>query len=97
MDGSGDLFVVGSFGGTANVGAAVLVSAGGTDWAVAKLSAAAGAPLFAGSLGGTGNDVAMAGSGNAYVTGYFEGTVICPSGPLNSAGLTDALLVKLAL
>ncbi len=60
-------------------GGGAMTSAGGTDWVVAKLSGAAGAHLFSGRLGGTGNDtglgLALDGSGNRYLTGSFESSL----------------------
>jgi hypothetical protein len=101
VDAAGEVHLVGKFTGTADFGGGAMTSAGGADWVVAKLSGAAGAHLFSGRLGGTGNDtglgLALDGSGNRYITGSFESSMTCAGAALTSAGLTDALLVKLPL
>lgn len=78
MDGAGSVIVAGTFQGTTDFGTGPLVSAGSWDIVVAKYSAA-GSPLWAKRMGGTGDDLGYAlsvdASGNSYVSGYFQGTV----------------------
>jgi hypothetical protein len=84
VDGAGEVCVTGWFSGTVNfdpgTGAANLTSssAGGEENTfVAKLSPA-GALIWAGALGmgcpSHGNGIAVDSAGNAFVTGFFEGT-----------------------
>ncbi len=99
VDAAENLHVVGHFSGTVDFGGGPMVSAGGKDWVVAKLSGATGGHLLSVRLGGPGEDmglgIARDGTGNLYVSGSFDGSVDCGGKTLSSAGLTDALLVKL--
>ena len=83
--------------GTVAMVGAIQNVVGQSDVFVAKYSAA-GAPLWSKSFGGTLNDVgtavALDGSGNVVVTGYFQGTVDFGSGPLPAAS-GDAFLLNL--
>jgi hypothetical protein len=82
VDGSGDVYTTGSFGGTADfdpgAGTSNLTSAGNGDVFVSKLDGS-GSFVWAVQLGGTGSDAAFGafvdGSGNVYTTGVFQGTV----------------------
>jgi hypothetical protein len=84
VDGSGDVLVTGQFTGSVDFGTGRLTTAGGNDVFVARYSAA-GAPLWARRFGGlitdVGSGVAVDGSGNVLVTGYFAGTVDFGPGP----------------
>jgi hypothetical protein len=102
IDGSGNIYVGGYFGGTVNVGGkGSLTSAGNRDLFVAKYTAA-GRYSWAFRAGGTGDDlcnsVAADGSGNVYVTGTFEGTVDFNPGTgttnLTSAGGADIFVAR---
>ncbi|HEX9148549.1 MAG TPA: hypothetical protein VF958_05230, partial [Thermoanaerobaculia bacterium] len=97
VDGAGDVAVSGYFSGSADFGSGVLTSAGGSDAFVAKYSSN-GAPVWSRRFGGTGTDRALGigadGSNNLVLTGYFCATVDFGGGPLTSAGLADAFLVK---
>ncbi|MBK7338438.1 MAG: SBBP repeat-containing protein [Saprospirales bacterium] len=105
LDGSGNIQVTGSFNGTADFdpSAAVvnLVSAGSTDVFIGKYDVA-GAYLWANRMGGTAADIGIAvaldGTGNAYITGSFNGTAdFDPSAAvanLVSAGNTDIFIGK---
>ena len=104
-DGSGNLYVTGNFGGTVDfdpsAGTANLTSAGGNDVFVAKYTSS-GVYVWAKSMGGTGDDygisLAIDGSGNVVVTGYFNGTADFDPGAgtanLTSAGNTDIFVAK---
>jgi hypothetical protein len=80
LDSSGNVYTTGYFTGTANFnpgGAFNLTSAGGWDSFVSKWNAN-GAFLWAGRMGGTGDDaaygIAVDPTGNIYTTGFFTGT-----------------------
>ncbi|MDY6986929.1 MAG: SBBP repeat-containing protein, partial [Thermodesulfobacteriota bacterium] len=97
-DGSGNSLVTGSFEGTATFGAGEanetsLTSAGGPDIFVAKY-ASSGALLWAKQAGGAdydeGEGIAIDGSGNCLVTGFFEGTATFGAGEANETTLTSA-------
>ncbi|HLE38480.1 MAG TPA: SBBP repeat-containing protein, partial [Acidimicrobiia bacterium] len=107
VDGSGNVYVIGSFYGTADfdpdpVVTFNLVSAGESDVFVVKLDAAGGL-VWADQLGGISGDassgVAVDASGNVYATGYFQGTADFDPGAgfsgLTSAGFFDGFVVKL--
>jgi hypothetical protein len=90
LDATGAAYVTGRFSGTvAFDGSHSLTSAGGTDAFVLKLDPS-GNVVYATAAGGSGNDVgidlAVDGSGQAYVTGYFSGTASFGSINLTSAG-----------
>ncbi len=97
VDGSGNVVVTGSFVGTANFGGANLVSAGGYDVFVAKYNAA-GVHQWSQRFGGTSDDqgraVAVDGSGNTAVMGYYQGTVNFGGGNLVSAGSYDIFVAR---
>ncbi|HEX5134418.1 MAG TPA: hypothetical protein VFW81_03410 [Thermoanaerobaculia bacterium] len=97
VDGAGDVAVAGYFSGSADFGSGVLTSAGGTDAVVAKYSSN-GTAVWSRRFGGTGTDRALGigadASNNLVLTGYFCVTVDFGGGPLTSAGLADAFLVK---
>src|SRR5205814_370722 len=99
-DPSGNVAVAGSFEGTVDFGTGPMTSSGFKDGVVAKCSAA-GVPLWAKSYGERNDDeealgVAMDGSGNVVVTGYFKQTVDFGTGPLTAAGgyLGDVFVAK---
>ncbi|MBK9256192.1 MAG: SBBP repeat-containing protein [Saprospiraceae bacterium] len=106
VDGSGNVYTTGNFAGTVDfdpgAGTANLISAGSRDIFVSKLDAN-GNFLWAKSMGGTGDDyaiaIAMDGSGNVYTTGNFAGTVDFDPGAgtanLISAGSRDIFVSKL--
>ena len=97
VDDSGNVVVTGSFNGTVNFGGGGLNSAGSFDIFVAKFSGADGSHLWSKRFGSTYEDeglgVAVDGSGNVVVTGYFWGTVDFGGGELTSAGSSDDIFV----
>ena len=100
LDSSGNVVVTGWFTGTVDFGGDNLTSAGIDDVFVAQFSGADGSHLWSKRFGSTGNDeglgVAVDGSGNVVVTGYFTGTVDFAGGGLTSAGNSDIFVAKLA-
>ena len=106
VDGSGNVYTTGSFSGTADfdpgAGAFDLTSTGASDIFVSKLDSA-GNFVWARQMGGTnsgsGNDVAVDGSGNVYTTGHFRGTADFDPGVgvfnLAFAGRFDMFVSKL--
>jgi hypothetical protein len=103
VDDSGDSFVTGAFEGKAAAFDGIhLASAGRTDVFVARLDRE-GHVAWALAIGGPGADegrgIAIAPSGDLYVTGSFSGTVDFDPGPgraeLIAAGGTDAFLLRL--
>lgn len=106
-DGAGNAYAVGYFQGTVDFdpgpGTTALTSvAGSSDAFVVKLNAA-GTLVWARKVGGPSADhalgVAVDGSGNVYMAGFFSGTADFDPGPatlsLTSAGDQDAFVVKL--
>ncbi|HEX7376310.1 MAG TPA: SBBP repeat-containing protein, partial [Pirellulales bacterium] len=105
VDNAGDVYITGGFdnlaGSPATFGSTSLVSAGADDGFLAKISSA-GSFLWAQSFGGSGDDKAYAvatdSSGNAYVTGYINGTAAIGSGTnaqiLNIGKGQDILVAK---
>ena len=105
LDGSGNVFVTGYFGGTADfdpsASTANLTNAGIQDIFIAKYNSS-GDYVWAKGIGGTGTDqgtsLALDGSGNVVVTGIFYGTAdFDPSASaanLTSAGDYDIFLAK---
>jgi lambda repressor-like predicted transcriptional regulator len=98
VDGSGNVLVTGQFQGTVDFGGGGLTSAGGLDIFVAKFSGANGSHVWSKRFGDTNNDqcfsVAVDGSGNVLVPGFFQGTVDFGGGGLTSAGGFDIFVAK---
>ena len=99
IDASGNAFVAGCFGTTAQFGPTILTAVGGCDIFVAKLDGD-GNWLWAVRAGGAEYDyaagIAVDGAGNAYVTGSFLASSV-DFGPytLASAGGTDVFVAKI--
>jgi hypothetical protein len=79
VDGAGDVLLTGQFLGSINFGGSSLTSAGNEDIFLAKLSGASGGHVWSKRLGSTAPDagygVAVDGSGNVAITGFFAGGV----------------------
>jgi hypothetical protein len=97
VDGSGNVIVTGVFQGSMDFGSVVLTSAGGSDIFLAKYSST-GTLQWAKRIGGVEDDygygVAVDGSGNIALTGYYRGAVDFGGGPLSSVGYTDIFVAK---
>ena len=97
VDGSGNTYVTGAFQGTASFGGTTLTSSGREDIFVAKYDAS-GSVLWAKKAGGSsfdaGQGIALDGSGNAYVTGWFSGTSDFGNTTLFSSGKWDVFVAK---
>ena len=106
VDGSGNVYTTGIFQGTADfdpgAGTSNLTSSGANDIFISKLDAE-GNFIWAKSMGGTDLDesssIAVDGSGNVYITGYFQGIADFDPGAdtseLISAGGQDVFVLKL--
>ena len=98
VDGSGNAYVTGYFNDSATFGSYNLTSFGSTDIFVAKINSS-GTWLWAVKAGGTSGDfgygIAVDVAGNAYVTGFFEGTATFGSRTLTSSGEKDIFAAKL--
>jgi hypothetical protein len=99
VDGSGNSYVTGYFDGSSTFGAGesnqttLTAAGGGFDIFVAKYNAS-GALQWAKRAGGTdlelGYGIGVDGSGNSYVTGYFDGSATFGAGEANQITLTSA-------
>jgi fibronectin type 3 domain-containing protein len=100
VDGQGNVWVVGRFFETTDLGGGTLTAVGGLDQDgfIVKYAGTTGACLWSRGLGSTGYDeargVAIDGSGNAIVTGWFSGSGNFGGGTLSSAGGNDVFLAK---
>jgi peptidoglycan hydrolase-like protein with peptidoglycan-binding domain len=98
IDSSGNSYITGSFTGTVDFGGGNVTSAGGSDIFALKLNSS-GTFQWVNTFGGTsddiGIDIAIDSSDNAYITGYFQGTVNFGGGDITSAGSIDIFVLKL--
>lgn len=98
IDSEGNVVLAGSFAGAIDFGGGSLVSAGGSDIFVAKLTEAGAhvwSKRFGDSSAQTASSIAVDSEGNVVVAGSFTGSVDFGGGALNSAGSSDAFAVKL--
>ena len=97
IDASGNVYVTGSFEGTADFGGGPLASAGARDFFIAKFDRLGG-HLWSRRFGGVGNDVANAiavdAAGNVAVIGDFDGKMDLGGGQLTPLGGDDVFLAK---
>jgi len=99
VDGSGNAVLIGRYAGALDLGGGTMNSVSNSyDSFVMKLRGTDGGYVWSRSMGGSGQDfangVAVDGSGNVVVTGYFEQSVNFGGGTLSSAGLRDVFVAK---
>lgn len=95
LDGSGNVYVTGYFGGSLDFGGSTIQSTSSKDIFVAKLDANGNYVWGRGFGRAVGQSVAADSSGNVLVTGSLNGTADFGGGPLVSAGGTDVFVAKL--
>ncbi|MCC6556883.1 MAG: hypothetical protein IT372_28345, partial [Polyangiaceae bacterium] len=97
-DGSNEIVVIGYFEGSIDLGGGALQSAGGDDIFVARFDWF-GHHVWSKRFGGAGDQrgasVALDGAGNAFLAGYFAGSLDLGGGGLQSAGGDDLFVAKL--
>jgi hypothetical protein len=97
-DSSGNVVVAGFFSGTVDFGGGNRISAGGEDIFLAKFSGIDGSHIWSQRFGSTlddeGASIALDSSGNAVVTGFFQGTVNFGGGNRTGGGNQDIFLAK---
>lgn len=96
-----NVYATGTFNGTATFGAFPIISTGGTDVFVVKLSAATGAFTWAAKAGGLLGDgvqaICIDGSGNPYIIGTYNTSITLAATTLNvtgGGGTTDMFVAK---
>ena len=98
LDGSGNLTLTGSYVGSASFGGATLAAKGSNDMFLAQYKASNGQHIWSKALGGSGNDQPMAmavdGSGNLTVTGYFTNSGNFGGQTLTSKGSWEIFLAR---
>ena len=97
LDASGNVYTTGYYFGTAIFGSMSVASAGGNEIFLTKYNNT-GTFQWVKSAGGTindvGNSVAVDGSGNVYVTGYYQGTATFGTITKTSVGSLDMFVAK---
>ena len=97
VNSAGDVALTGKFQGSVNFGGTTLTSAGSDDAFVAKLTGASGAHAWSKRFGSTSQDiatgVAVDGTGNVVVAGYFLGSVDFGGGLLTASNI-DVFVAK---
>jgi len=96
-DASGNTCVTGQYNATFIYGTSTLTCAGNKDLFLSKYDAL-GNLIWVRNYGGTGDDtgvgVGIDGSGNVFVGGYFNNTIVVGTNTLTSAGSYDVLFMK---
>jgi len=96
-DKAGNVFVTGSYQGTATFGATQLTNSGQTDIFIVKYNSS-GTVQWAKKAGGTsadeGSAIAVGATGDCYVTGFFSGTATFASTTLTSANGKNIFIAK---
>lgn len=100
VDGAGNIFLTGSFTGAVDFGGGALTSAGMNDVFIVKLDASGGhvwSKRYGTAKDQAGRSIAVDGAGNAYVTGYYLGTIDFGTGAMTSQGglFEDIFVAKL--
>jgi hypothetical protein len=97
VDSGDNVIATGYYSGSVNFGGGYLPTASSSAIFIVKLSAG-GTYTWAKSFGGgsaaAGYSVAVDSSGNAVITGHFQGSADFGGGPLTSAGSFDIFLAK---
>ncbi|RFS17015.1 SBBP repeat-containing protein [Emticicia sp. C21] len=97
IDGSGNVYIAGSFRNTSTFGSILKSAEGGIDIFVAKYSNN-GRIFWVQAMGSSGNDdgraVAIDSNGNGYATGGYSGTVTFGRINKTSQGLEDAFVLR---
>jgi hypothetical protein len=97
VDSNGNSYITGEFQGSSTFGSTTLTSTGSYDCFIAKYDAT-GNVLWAKQSGGAGLEmgrgIAVDGSGNCYLTGYFDGTATFGNTTFTSSGSYDAFIAK---
>lgn len=102
LDGSNNILIAGALSSASDFGMGTIGGAGSADIFVAKFALADGKTLWSKSFGGSQADgasrLAVDTSGNAYVTGYFRGTVDFGGTQLTQtpSGVSDIFVTRLA-
>ena len=99
IDGAGNPVITGHFNGTASFGGGTLPNSGGLQEVfLAKYAAATGDHLWSRSMGGPGYDapaaLALDGTGNVVLTGFFQWTATFGGASLTSVGTQDIFVAK---
>jgi hypothetical protein len=97
VDNSGNVYMTGSFSGTAGFGSISLSGAGGTDGFVAKFDPSGNvvwAKQISSDAYDAGNSIKLDASGTPYVTGAFSSTATFGATSLTSDGGTDIFAAK---
>ena len=97
LDANGNIYITGIFSGTTSFGGTAKISQGNNDIFVVKCNNS-GIVQWVQSAGSTGldssQDVAVDGSGNVYLTGFYGRTAIFSSITKTEEGAFDAYIVK---
>lgn len=98
VDGSGNVFMTGTYLGSTDFGGGFLVPVGGADIVLAKYGGVAGAHIWSKRFGSTVDDngvsVAVNAAGHVFLTGWFSGTMNMGGANLPNIGLTDVFLAR---
>lgn len=98
LDGAGNVYLTGTFGGTTTVGGATLTSNGYDNVYVAKFNPSGGSEWVVHSPGNyyhVAADVATDSLGNVYAAGWFRNSATFDQTVLSSSGTTDLFVARL--
>jgi hypothetical protein len=97
VDSKGNVYLTGAFQGSVNLGGGTVTSVGGFDIYLTSFDSS-GTYRWSKHVGSTGEDrgvaVAVDGSNNVIIAGYFSGTLSFGGSTLTSAGATDIFVAK---